>query len=42
MQAHARVCEEDKLEELEEKSVYWKHFCGYRCTLEGSYKPCQL
>ena len=27
MQAHARVCEENKLEELEEKSdAYWNSF----------------
>ena len=26
MQAHAKVCEENKLEELEEKNAYWNNF----------------
>ena len=35
MQAHVRVCKENKLEELEEKNdAYWNSFA----VTEGSYK----
>ena len=37
MQAHARVCEENKLEELEKRRLL-KQFCGYRYEFEGSYR----
>ena len=40
MQAHAKVCKENKLEwELEEKKwCLLKQFCGWRCEFEGSYR----
>ena len=34
MQAHARVCEENKLEEL----CLLKQFCSYKYEFEGSYR----
>ena len=37
MQAHSRVCEENKLE-LERKRRLLKQFCGYRHQFEGSYR----
>ena len=38
MQAHARVCEENKLEELEKKRRLLNQFCGWRSEFEGSHK----
>ena len=41
MQAHARVCEENKLEELElEEKIrcLLKQFHSKRCDFDGSYK----
>ena len=36
MQAHARVCEENKLKENKRRIL--KQFCGERCKFEGSYR----